>query len=119
MPARPGRPCAHPGCSAIVRGGSRCNAHRLPPRPDQRPSAARRGYDSEWQRKRKMYLTAHPWCVDPFDIHFDLVAAVVVDHIVPLSQGGKDDETNYQSLCRTCNNKKTARDGSRGYQGRG
>ena len=29
-----------------------------------------------------------------------------VDHIIPLSRGGKDDEINKQVLCRKCNRKK-------------
>lgn len=29
-----------------------------------------------------------------------------VDHIIPLSIGGRDDEDNMQILCRTCNAKK-------------
>jgi 5-methylcytosine-specific restriction endonuclease McrA len=37
----------------------------------------------------------------------------IVDHKIPLKQKGRDDETNYQSLCGTCHNYKTAHDGSR------
>lgn len=29
------------------------------------------------------------------------------DHIVPLSKGGKNDLTNYQCMCQTCNNEKS------------
>jgi hypothetical protein len=29
-----------------------------------------------------------------------------IDHIQPLSRGGRHDETNMQVLCRTCNRKK-------------
>jgi 5-methylcytosine-specific restriction enzyme A len=43
----------------------------------------------------------------------------IVDHIQPKSQGGKDDEGNFQSLCQGCHNHKTARDGSRKKKGRG
>jgi 5-methylcytosine-specific restriction endonuclease McrA len=46
------------------------------------------------------------------------VKAKIVDHIIPLKLGGKDDETNYQSLCVDCNNYKTAHDGSRRRRGR-
>jgi Restriction endonuclease len=37
----------------------------------------------------------------------------IVDHIIPRSQGGRDEENNFQSLCDTCHNYKTAHDGSR------
>ncbi|MCZ2288563.1 MAG: HNH endonuclease [Anaerolineales bacterium] len=42
------------------------------------------------------------------------MVATMVDHIVPLRRGGRDDETNYQSLCVSCHNVKTSIDGSRG-----
>ena len=34
------------------------------------------------------------------------VERLEVDHIIPLSIGGRDDEDNLQILCRTCNAKK-------------
>jgi len=114
MPKRPPRPCAVPGCPELVYEGSRCDKHRLQRPPDNRPNATRRGYGFAWQKKRKAWLEKHPWCVDLYGIHHEQkVKAIIVDHIVPLRQGGRDDETNYQSLCVTCNNRKTARDGSR------
>ncbi len=30
-----------------------------------------------------------------------------IDHIIPLSKGGRHDEDNFQTLCRTCNRKKS------------
>jgi len=30
-----------------------------------------------------------------------------VDHIVPLEEGGRDDDRNLQTLCRSCHGKKT------------
>lgn len=33
-----------------------------------------------------------------------------VDHIVPLEQGGTDDEANLQSVCRPCHRTKTVRE---------
>ncbi|MDH6060675.1 HNH endonuclease [Chrysosporum bergii ANA360D] len=35
-----------------------------------------------------------------------------VDHILPLSKGGKDEHKNLQLLHRHCHDKKTANDGS-------
>jgi 5-methylcytosine-specific restriction protein A len=37
-----------------------------------------------------------------------VAAAQEVDHVVPLWDGGADDETNYQSLCVECHKVKTA-----------
>ena len=30
-----------------------------------------------------------------------------IDHIIPLSKGGRHDEDNFQTLCRTCNRQKS------------
>lgn len=59
-PQRPARPCAHPGCPALVREGSRCPAHQLPEAP--RPNANQRGYGWDWSKRSQAYLAAHPTC---------------------------------------------------------
>ena len=122
MPSRPPRPCAVQRCPNLVyNGGSRCEEHLLPrDRKGEtvRASAAARGYGSEWKQKRDAWLAKHPWCVDLYGRHqAKKIRASMVDHIIPKAQGGRDDETNYQSLCTSCHNYKTAHDGSR--RGRG
>lgn len=57
-------------------------------------------------------MESHPYCANPFGVHVCPVPARIVDHIVPLRAGGKDDESNYQSLCWSCHVRKTALDGS-------
>lgn len=32
---------------------------------------------------------------------------LTIDHMIPISQGGKDQETNFQTLCYTCNGTKS------------
>ena len=73
-----------------------------------RGSTAQRGYGGAWQRKRRAYLAAHPVCVSCEQ------PANEVDHVIPLSRGGPDDESNYQALCKPCHSAKTAREGGRG-----
>lgn len=37
------------------------------------------------------------------------IVELTVDHIVPVSAGGTNDQTNLQTLCRSCNSRKGAR----------
>jgi 5-methylcytosine-specific restriction protein A len=71
---------------------------------ESRPTAARRGYGSRWQRYRLAFLRRHPLCVRCQH------AATVVDHVRPVS--GPDDpgfwgEANHQPLCASCHGRKT------------
>jgi len=54
-----------------------------------------------------MYLNKNPLCIECKKAGYTVEAALV-DHIVPLSQGGTDTWDNYQSLCTMHHNKKTA-----------
>lgn len=81
--------------------------HRLQRQYDDRPSAARRGYDRKWRRYRLLFLAQHPMCVEC------LAVATEVDHIIPII-GQHDpkfwDEANHQALCHRCHSAKTLRD---------
>lgn len=100
-----GQYCAQPGCGAIVHRGY-CATHRVVAMP-KRESAAMRGYDRVWRVKRLAYLRANPLCVE-CEQAGHVVAANEVDHRIPLSQGGADEESNYQALCKSCHSRKTA-----------
>jgi len=54
------------------------------------------------QAVREQLLRTHPFCV-----RCGLEVATVRDHIVPLCEGGPDEETNVQALCATCHDAKT------------
>ncbi len=107
MPQRPGRPCAQPGCAALVQSGAYCTKHQ-PIVHDERPTAHERGYGARWRKLRARYLAAHPTCVDPFRLHAGQVrVATDVDHIKPRVEGGSDRDDNLQSLCHSCHSHKT------------
>jgi 5-methylcytosine-specific restriction protein A len=42
-----------------------------------------------------------------------VTAACAVDHIVPKSEGGTDDESNLQAICRDCHAAKTANESAK------
>ena len=96
--------CRTEGCEKPVRnvGGGRldtlCYKCRHP-KPRHRP-----GYGNARTRRRQRhkgpvcercgFVPEHPSQLD-------------IDHIVPLSEGGADDPSNYQTLCANCHRLKT------------
>ena len=84
--------------------------------PDNRPSASARGYNHNWSKIRGMQLRREPLCRECKAAGF-VVEATMVDHIIPLEQGGTNEFSNLQSLCQTHHNKKTAAErGSNGLR---
>ena len=113
MPRRPPRPCAHPGCRALVHGAEgRCDRHRRQvarERDDRRGSSTARGYGSDWQRLRVRKLQADPLC-EGCKSQGRVSLAEEVDHIVRIVERPdlRLDMDNLQSLCRPCHAAKSA-----------
>ena len=102
LPMRPKQPCKHPGCPNLTERGY-CLIHT-----DERPSAAKRGYDSRWRKARGRFLKANPLCVKCHE-EGKFIKATVVDHITP-HRGDRElfwEESNWQALCKRCHDKKT------------
>jgi 5-methylcytosine-specific restriction enzyme A len=123
LPKRPPHPCRK-HMWILVYDGDGCSECAKRPSPshtlDIRPSANQRGYGREHQRKRDALIARVKYCQDPYGLHKDnKVYGTVRDHIVPLSKGGSDDESNEQLLCNRCHNIKIYQDGSRSRGGRG
>lgn len=84
-------------------------------KPFERSNSNASFYNSRtWRKARRKYLDANPLCVQCGEN--DVVnVATVVDHIVPINKGGESlDESNYQSLCASCHNAKSAKENGRG-----
>lgn len=99
MPAASLRPCTYPGCRALVRGASRCDAHpyvRAAREPDPFLSTGR------WRGLRAVYLKRHPLCVCG-------KPATHVDHILSRKQAPDLalEWSNLQGLCVSCHTRKT------------
>jgi 5-methylcytosine-specific restriction protein A len=67
------------------------------------------------QRLRARLFREHPWCVHCLESGLK-TRATIRDHIVPLGEGGPDEETNTQALCAACSKVKTEAESARGVR---
>jgi 5-methylcytosine-specific restriction protein A len=115
MPTKAPTTCNRRGCRGLVRAGvcSVCGPLKratAAEHDERRGSSRERGYDARWERVRAMHLAAEPLC-RMCQQAGRISAAVLVDHITPINDGGaRLDDDNLQSLCRRCHDQKTADD---------
>jgi len=112
MPYAAKRPCAAPGCTALVDSTRYCAEHARPQNgawDHGGKNARQRGYTWAWQRQRRWLLSHEPLCRICAK-NGAVRLAVEVDHIQPKAQGGTDDLANLQPLCRSCHDAKTKRE---------
>lgn len=119
MPVAPLRQCATPGCRTLTAG-------RLCPDCQPAPIDGRHGWDTarrpvarvrgrQLQARRAALFTREPLC-RACAAHGRTALATVRDHIVPLAEGGIDDEINVQPLCQDCSDLKTREESRRGQR---
>ena len=123
MAKRAPTPCRYPGCAAVLATPGYCDRHRVAVHRDY--GRARRGFDTEvgfyqsarWRAVRAAFLREHPMCC--LCAAFGrVVVAVVVDHVVPVKDGGaRFDTGNLQALCISDHNAKSARETARRRRG--
>src|SRR5678815_3167321 len=108
MAMAPPRPGTRPKCHAL-----NCTEHQVDAwRTRERPVVQRiRG--RALQQMRARLFARHPWCAICRRPLLTL-KAMVRDHIIPLFEGGRDDETNEQALCASCSKTKTEAESKRG-----
>lgn len=76
----------------------------------RRKNSNQRLYTRNWSKRRRLFLLQNPICRECAALKYT-VPATVVDHIIP-HRGNQelfDDETNWQPLCKTCHDIKTAK----------
>lgn len=111
MPQASRRPCCKPGCAGFAVSHGYCDRHQAARRQgDQhRGSANDRGYGHKWRVARLEFLAANPLCCHCREVN-RISAATVVDHKTPHKGDMRLfwDRSNWQALCETCHNRKTA-----------
>ena len=112
MPRASLRPCLHPGCPTLVPRG-RCDAHGGPRKAWQPSTPVERLRGAANQARRQRLFRRNPLCV-----HCQQAGrvrpATIADHIIPLQEGGTDNDANLQGLCAECHRIKTAEEARRG-----
>lgn len=83
---------------------------------ERRGSARQRGYDSRWERYRRIFLQAHPLCAR-CETQGKITQATVVDHDKPARERPDLfwEPTNHVPLCASCHSSSKQRDERRGY----
>ena len=112
MPNKPLRPCRYPGCAVLTREGY-CPKHK----PQKAPRRASAEYHSWYSLPiwtddlRPAQLLREPFC-RACAARGIRTRATVVDHITPHRGDWARfiDRGNLQSLCKSCHDRKTARE---------
>lgn len=117
MPYKPKKPCHYPGCPLLT-NDYYCGKHQKlmnkTYNKNERDEFSKTFYNSkEWIKVRKIKLQMNPLC-EECKKNGTFVKAVIVDHIIPIKQGGaKFDLSNLQCLCWSCHSRKSIIEGSR------
>jgi len=83
-------------------------------KPRWQPDRRKRGRAG--QRDRAQVLAEEPLCRPCLEVGLTSPSEEV-DHVVPLFEGGSDDRSNKQGICRPCHKKKTAAESLRARSG--
>lgn len=112
MPHKPAHGCKHQRCRNLVPAGeSYCTAHKRLHTNDftrAHPEYFKLYNNKRWRRYRRMFLAAHPLCINFAECHRE---ATVVDHIADHKGDWETfwNTANHQPMCLYCHNQKTAR----------
>ena len=110
MPFAPPHPCNQPGCAALTNDRF-CPPHKRARQAKydrERGSAAARLYGARWRKASKAFLAGKLCKV--CEERGIIKLATATDHIIP-HRGSRKlfwDRTNWQPLCKTCHDRKTA-----------
>ena len=115
LPSKPKKPCAYPGCPALVTGRY-CEEHAAKRNSEYekygRDKNTKRRYGRAWKRIRDKYVQQHPFCELCYK-KGQLVETEQVHHIKPLSEGGDHSRENLIALCSSCHARIHAERGDR------
>lgn len=105
MPRKPLKPCKHNGCPNLT-DEMFCEEHkkyasRNYEKCRRNKTLSKHYSNTNWRKRRAIYISQNPLCERCLS-KGRMTTANLVHHIVPVSQGGSDDEDNLMALCRSC-----------------
>lgn len=115
-PRKPKKPCRYPGCPCLTEKRY-CEKHQKKIEYEYNKTSRPFKYlynTSRWKTLRKEFLKVNPICVK-CKANGVVKAATVVDHVKP-HKGSESlfwDQNNWQALCKTCHDRKTAKEDGR------
>lgn len=124
MPSSPPKPCTFSGCTQLVHGGSRCEAHKRIEtgkfNDSRRGSRHQRGYGAAWDKIRPTIMARDRGLCQVCAERGIVTAGSAVDHKVNKAEwqrrygtlAGVDEPHNLRCICTECHKAKTAREGS-------
>lgn len=104
MPKAAPRPCTFPGCRAYSVYRGRCDEHKEVRWTKSKNRLS--GWD--WAKVRPRILARDGHLCQSCLQAGRYTQATEVDHVIPLSKGGSNDDDNLMALCHTCHGLKTA-----------
>jgi 5-methylcytosine-specific restriction protein A len=112
MPTRAGTPCKTRTCTGVVHNGlcGTCGSQRRDKDRGYdagRGTAQQRGYDSTWNKLRRMHLADEPLCRD-CKAEGRVTMGREVHHINAKRNGGDNSFDNLMTLCKSHHSKRTA-----------
>ncbi|EAO1993181.1 HNH endonuclease [Salmonella enterica] len=113
MPPGTPRACRKSGCRKTTTDRSGyCDEHRCSGWERWQPgkSKQQRGYGGNWPSIRLRILQRDKYLCQSCLRQGIATSATSVDHIIPKSHGGTDNDSNLEAICRDCHSTKTARE---------
>ena len=115
MPYAAKKICTAAACRKFAVSGGRCKDHQRKPW-DHKKSRHERGYDNNWYKLRAEILTRDSNLCQACLKDGIYTPATQVDHIIPKSEGGTNDRSNLQSICKKCHDTKSINEAKRGVK---
>jgi len=119
MPFAPARPCRAPNCRHVVTHNRTCPVHGQAATgmrwdTDRRQDVVRLRGRANQSRRQRLFARS-PLCVT-CEVAGRVTLATIADHVIPLAEGGKDDESNLAPVCAACHLVKVQAEAARGLR---